>query len=53
MEPLYSGHFWDSSKCPDFRSVLISEAVLYTLKLHVLLGLHVRWVTMGLNVPGK
>ena len=24
VEPLYSGHHWDHSKCPDFRGFLIS-----------------------------
>ena len=24
MEPFYSGHHWDHSKCPDFRGFLIS-----------------------------
>ena len=29
VEPLYSGHHWDHSKCPDYRGVLISEVGLY------------------------
>ena len=30
VEPLYSGHLWDHSKCPDFRGFLISGVDLYT-----------------------
>ena len=30
VEPLYSGHHWDHSKCPDFRGFLISGVDLYT-----------------------
>ncbi len=29
VEPLYCGHHWDRSKCPEYRGVLISEVVLY------------------------
>ena len=29
VEPLYSGHHWDCSKCPDKRGVLISEVGLH------------------------
>ena len=29
VEPLYCGHHWDCSKCPDYRGVLISEVGLY------------------------
>ena len=29
VEPLYSRHHWDCSKCPDYRGVLISEVGLY------------------------
>ncbi len=30
LEPLYCEHHWNKSKCPDYRGVFISEAVLYT-----------------------
>ncbi len=31
MEPLYCGHHWDRSKCPDYIGVLISECPDYIL----------------------
>ncbi len=30
-EPLYCGHHWDPSNCPDFRGVLNSGVVLYRI----------------------
>ena len=29
VKPLYSGHHWDCSKCPNYKGVLISEVGLY------------------------
>ena len=33
VEPLYSGHHWDHSKCPDFRGFLISGVDLICMYL--------------------